>query len=146
MVTPGDVMRVCRNHFVRERREGAWRVSGGRLEPEGTAHAGDWIAIEGSRRNDGVYLTAEDGTLPDAADESWDGAVWLLAPPRAFLALCEEIRRYDEAHPASDLKSEQFGEYRYVTAAGASGAPVGWQAVYAAALAPWRRMVAEVRC
>lgn len=146
MATPGDVMRVCRNHFVRAKETGAWRVSGGRLTPEGTAGAGEWIALEGSLHNDGVYLVAQDGTLPGAVDEGWNGTLWHLAPPKSFLALCEDIRRYDEAHPASGLKSEQFGAYGYVAASGTGGAPLTWESVYAAALSPWRRMVTEVRC
>ena len=43
------------------------------------------------------------------------------------------------------MRSERFGEYSYETAAGTGGAPVRWQAVYTAALSPWRRMVAEVK-
>lgn len=144
MVTPGDVMRACRNHFVRGYRLGMWRIEKGRISSE-DIRAGDWIAIEGSLHNDGVYCVAENGTLEGAVDEGWYGIVWQLAPPKAFLALCEEISQYEAAHPATDVRSERFGEYSYETAAGRGGAPLRWQAVYTAALTPWRRMLTEVK-
>ncbi|MBR4082530.1 MAG: hypothetical protein IKK21_12165 [Clostridia bacterium] len=137
MIQVGDVMRACRNYFPTDSMHGAWTVTDGMLSPGCGAAAGEWIALRGSRRNDGVYQLNEDGSIPGASDESFSGMIYRLSPPRAFLALCEEIAAYDAARPASAVTAERFGQYS-VSLSG------GWESAFAARLAPWRRMFAEV--
>ena len=138
MIQVGDVMRACRNYFPTGFTHGAWTLTDGLLSPGCGAKGGEWIAIAGSGRSDGVYQLNEDGSVPGAADESFTGTVYLLSPPRSFLALCEEIAAHDAAHPASSVTGEKFGQYSVTCAAG------GWETAFAARLSPWRRMFAEV--
>ena len=138
MIQVGDVMRACRNYFPASFTHGAWTITDGLLTPDLAVKPGGWIAVTGSERNDGVYQLDDSGGVPGATDESFTGSVWRLRPPRAFIALCEEIAAYDAAHPASTVASESFGEYSVSLSGG------GWEAAFAARLAPWRRMFAEV--
>ena len=139
MVKTDDVMRFCRNHFVTGYEKGAWQTLNGVLLTEGL-EAGARIALEGSRWNDGVYMADEKGQVTGLRDEKWTGIMWHLSPPGAFLALCEEIRQYDEQNPVTEMTGEAFGEYRYT--AEKKG---GWQQAFAQRLLPWRRMIAEVK-
>ena len=138
MVNVGDVMRACRHFFPVSFTHGAWTVAGGRFTPADQVQPGDWIAVSGSMHNDGVFRLDDQGALPGARDESFTGSVWRLAPTQAFLDLCEEIAAYDQAHPASSVTSERFGQYS------ATHAPGGWEAVFAERLRPFRRMFPEV--
>ena len=143
-ITAVDVMREVRSFFPRERMEDRWQIRSGRLTPDAMLLTGDWVAVTDSLRNDGVYQVSAGGVLPGSRDEVWDGAVWLLAPPKDFLALCEEIGAWTEMHEPGTLKGERFGEYSREAAVDANGVPIGWREVFAARLAPWRRMFSEV--
>lgn len=139
-----DVMREVRNYFPRYRIDGHWRAEHGALVDCDMLLMGDWIAVSGSMRNNGVYQVAEDGAVPGLRDEQWDGTVWLLGPPEDFLTLCAQIDAWCEKHPEDDVKREQFGAYSVERAVDAQGVPMGWQHVFASALKPWRRMYTEV--
>ena len=138
--TIGMVMRVCRHYFPADRMDGAWQVKGGVLAPE---VPDGLIAVSGSMRHNGVWEVSG-GKIESETDEAWNGRVWMLAPPKEFMGLCEEIDAWREKHPSQALKSERFGEYACEYAAGKDGTPLGWQAVFAAKLQPYKRMYAEV--
>lgn len=138
-VTVAAIMRQINNHFVSGYLDASFAVEGGYLTP---APAAPFVYITGSMLHDGVW-ECKGGQLvgDDAADESFTGRVWLLKPPREFLALCEEIAQYDAKRPAGAVQSESFGEYSYSLGAAAAG---GWSSVFAARLTPYRKMFAEV--
>ena len=121
-VSVAAVMRQVRNYFERERYAGPMGIVGGTLAP--------YVAVEGA----GVFAAGE---APESA-----GTCWALYPPADFLALCQEISEYDDRHPAGAPRSESFGAYRYDRG---EGAPGGWEAAFAARLAPYRRMFTEVK-
>lgn len=154
------VARRVRNYFERERVEGAFAVTGGRLAalPEGGALAptSSEDSPEGSRRSVATDAQAVVAVLPDAPfiaiqgggvypagelpEGEISGVVWGLYPPADFLALCEEISAYDEQHPRGAYQKEAFAGYSYDRGA----AEGGWEEAFAARLAPYRRMFTEV--
>lgn len=141
-----DVMAECKNHFQDATTpyiEGDFVLVDGVITPNTGLTEGDYIAITGSRLNDGVYLpTVTDGAfvLAGTEDEAFTGRVWILHPPRKFVALVAEIAAYVTANAPSAVVSESFGNYSRSVAAGSNGAPVGWPIVYADRLRPFRRM------
>lgn len=141
-----DVMAECRNHFQDEVTpyiEGDFTLVSGVLTPYSGIADGDYIAITGSRLNDGVYLptvTSEGVTVLGVDDESFTGKIWILHPPRKFVSLVTEIAAYAATHVPSAIVSESFGNYSGSKAVDVNGMPLGWQAVYAAQLHPYRRM------
>ena len=75
-------------------------------------------------------------------DEVFEGEIWALAVPEAVIALAEEIAAWREKNPETDKVSESFGGYSYSRGsgnAGQTGGAGGWQAAFAARLAPYRR-------
>lgn len=112
---------------------------------------GQWFRIEGSYLNDGLHRNPTD----QLEDETFSGAVSMLAIPKGLLLVVEEIEdwiRLDqtarERALASPYQSESFDGYSYsirsdLTSNSASGGPTGlsgWQAVFASRLNPWRKM------
>lgn len=141
-----DVMAECRNHFQDADTpyiEGDFALVDGVLTPSDGLASGDYIAITGSHLNDGVYLPTVDNDgfhLADAEDETFTGRVWILHPPRKFVALVAEISAYATANAPTVITSESFGGYSRSMATNSTGAVIGWQSVFADRLRPFRRM------
>ena len=101
-----------------------------------------YFRIIGSVFNDGVYQYTEGLEL---VDEVFEGSIWLMAIPQAFLDLVEEITAWQEKNGAVDaaamspFTSESFGGYSYSKGTGETGGST-WQAVYAARLNAWRKI------
>ncbi|MDO5143620.1 MAG: hypothetical protein Q4E72_03275 [bacterium] len=144
-ISVGDVMREVRNYFPHQRLDGTFEIIRGCLTPQEHLLPGDWVAIGGSRRNDGVYCLADGCMLPDARDERFEGTVWLLAPPPAFLSLCGEIAAWAATQGACHARRESFGAYSAEALTDAYGVPMTWQAVFASQLVPYRRMFTGVK-
>lgn len=107
---------------------------------------GQYIHIEGSVYNNGVFQYGED----DLTDETFDGTVWLMGVPQTIIDLDAEITAWRQKYEAisspamSPFNSESFKGYSYSkgTVSGGSGAEsaLGWQTVFYNRLAPWRKI------
>lgn len=106
---------------------------------------GQYYRIIGSVFNDGVHKHGSE-TLND---ESFDGAVWLMAVPPDFESLASEIEAWQtkygdvESENMSPYSSESFGGYSYSKASGGavSQSSVGtWQSVFADRLRRYRKI------
>lgn len=138
-----DVMRRCCNFFERGYLDGTFSIAGNVLSP--TVNSG-YVYLSGTKHSDGAYRLGSSGQLLTdeiLEDETFTGRVWALNPPPAFLALCEEIKMFDEKNPAGSLQSESFGAYSYSRGSGTSGATT-WQEAFSGRLACFRRMFTEV--
>ena len=118
--------------------------------------SGQRFRIKGSALNDGVYtygtvIQSDDGGETQLSDETFEGEIWAMFPPKAVLQLAEEIAAWIAKYGAaadSPYQSESFGGYSYTKASGASntggGASTGtWQGVFAARLSEWRKVASE---
>ena len=104
---------------------------------------GQYFRIMGSVFNDGLHRYGPDMEL--LQDETFTGAVWALAVPKAVVELSEEIAAWQEKYGAvldSPYTSESFGGYSYSKASGAgdSTGSGGWQAAFRARLNPYRKL------
>jgi len=144
-ITLTDIMRETRNWFLAETRRGAFTVDDcGTLAP-GTLSPGTFCLLTPDGGLPRLYPVDCLGRLEGAEETAFTGTVQLLAPPADFLRLCAEIAEWDAAHPADGLKRETLGDYSYERAADAAGRPLDWRNVFAARLAPWRRLIPEVK-
>ena len=100
-----------------------------------------YFRIVGSILNDGVYCFKDELILED---ETFDGAIWLMAIPKDFLALAKEIEKWQEQYAGalnSPFQSESFGGYSYSKASGKNGGgAVTWQDAFATRLNLYRRI------
>ena len=165
MMTGAEMMtslcREVRNYFIRSDsdrisgtfavREGVLTLSSAAGSAEDFAVAdGQYFRIVGSLYNDGVWQKSDE--FPKKLrDEEFTGQVWLMAPPRDFSDLADEIAvwidKYGDA-ALSPYASESFGGYSY-TLRGTSrrnetardSEDGSWQTAFRRRLAPYRRML-----
>ena len=100
-----------------------------------------YFRIVGSAFNDGVYKNDNKLTL---IDETFAGAIWLMAIPKSVIDLATEISDWQTKYADSvnsPYQSESFGGYSYSKASGSSGSSVPtWQSVFATQLNEWRKI------
>lgn len=108
-----------------------------------------YFRIVGSVFNDGVYQYGAE-TL-SLTDESFEGAVWLMAVPPDFISLVAEIEAWQEKYGSVDsenmspYQSESFGGYSYTKASGGSSgsdsqSSPSWARAYADRLRRYRKI------
>ena len=137
-----DMCAICRNYFTDDsaKHKGTFSVKDGVLAPLDYLAEGQYFRIVGSVFNDGVHQHP----APDLTDEVFDGEVWAMRLPPAFLALAGEIEEYNQKADGggvSPYTSESFGGYSYEKATDAeTGATLSWQAVFAPKLNRWRKI------
>ena len=133
--TIGAVMRYTKHYFKKGQLHTYFTLANGTLTPSGDMADYPYIAIVGSAHNDGVY--AMNAPLP-TTDETFFGTLYYLAPPRAFLQVCEKIHKYTLEHKTSQLKSERFADYSYTR----GNDP--WEQAFRMALRPFMRMFSDL--
>lgn len=107
---------------------------------------GQFFRVIGSVFSDGAHIYPD----MDMADETFNGAVWLLAIPPEIVALAQDIDtwrgKYESpTSPAlSPYNSESFAGYSYSKSTTAFGqsteTATGWQAAFANRLLPWKKL------
>lgn len=136
--TVASVMRLVRNYFVTDFVSGFITITNGTASPGEIFSPGAWVAVKGAGSQDGVYQLDTNGRFPFKGEVSFNGTIYLLAPTADFLDLCQEIKAWRAAHPDPTLKSEKFGAYSHAHSSSK------WETIFAASLAPYRRMFPEV--
>ena len=98
---------------------------------------GQYFRVVGSVFNDGLHQYP----AQDMVEETFDGAVWALAVPKALVSLADEITVWNKKNGnPGPYTSESFGGYSYSKATSSSGVAVGWQDVIKSQLNAWRRI------
>ena len=140
------VMRACNNAFEVGYWEGVVTVDATNktISVDGSSVKGvnDYVFIADSLYNNGLFKPEDPASA--YTDETFTGKVWLLAPPKDFIRLCDEISTWTEKNPAGGYVSESFGGYSYSRGAKSNGAAVSWEDVFSDAITPYRRMFSEV--
>lgn len=104
---------------------------------------GQYFRIVGSVFNDGLHLYSSE--MEGLTDETFEGAIWAMAVPKAVIELSEDISAWREKYGAvidSPYTSESFGGYGYSKSSGAGdgAGSGGWQAAFRARLKPYRKL------
>lgn len=132
-----DICEELHNYFCgdEDKHLGVFTISYGKLTPSDFLLSGQYFRIVGSVFNDGVYCNSGNITLKD---ETFDGAVWAMRLPIAFIDLVDDINEYEEKYgeaAKSPYTSESFGGYSYTKAEKAS-----WKSAFAHRLKRWRKI------
>ena len=129
-----------RNYFCTEQdiHYGTFEIVGGSISPLDFLQEGQYFRIVGSIYNDGVYQYPTNGLT----DEKFVGSVWAMRVPPAFIALSEDIKKYNESEAAkpSAYTSESFGGYSYTKATDSNGVSASWETVFSKRLKKYRRI------
>lgn len=104
---------------------------------------GEYFRVFGSRVNDGVYQYPAYGLT----DETFNGVIWEMRPPRAFLTLVDEIvdwmDKYGDIMKNPYQSEDVIGVFRYtkMTSGKVTGDYIAtWQSVYKDQLNEWRKL------
>ena len=133
-----EVMKSVRNFFPTNRKKsGKIVIESGTVTLEDVPD-GKYILIEGSDLNDGVYQYP----TYDLLDETFDGCITMLNPPREFIELVEDIEKYQQKNKdnVGPYSSESFGGYSYSRLTNSNGGVMGWQGVFRERLNTWRKL------
>lgn len=129
------VLMYLNNWFVVGRYDDTYTIEDGGITLP-FLQTGQYFRVVGSVFNDGLHQYP----ATDLTDETFDGAVWALAIPKALLSTVEEITAWQAKNGDSGpYTSESFGGYSYSKATNSKGLAVGWRDVFAAQLAPWKK-------
>lgn len=135
-----QVLRHLNNWFLVEIHEGTFTVEKGSIALP-FLQTNQYFRICGSVFNDGLHLYP----AVDLTDETFNGTVWVLAVPKAVVALAEDIATWEGKNGeavASPYQSESFGGYSYTKrSAGSDGGTLnGWQDAFRGRLNDWRKL------
>lgn len=135
-----QILRHLNNWFLLEIHEGTFSVENGSITLPFLL-TNQYFRIVGSVFNDGLHQYP----AVDLVDETFTGAVWALAVPKAVTELSTEIEAWQEKNgeaAASPYQSESFGGYSYTkrSAESDSGALNGWQDAFRGRLNDWRKL------
>ena len=139
-----ELCQECRNYFDRgqPRFSGKIVIEGGMIvnrEFLREIKHNQYFKIMGSTCNDGAYCFNEELILED---ETFNGVIQLMAVPKAFLDLADEVEEWTKKYGEvvnGPYQSEAFGGYSRTLASGKNGS-VKWQDVFAQRLNMYRRI------
>lgn len=132
-MTLTDLCQECKNWFEIEKHFDTFNVENGSVDLD-FLDEGQYFRIIGSKFNDGVH---EYRTVA-LRDETFNGAIWALAIPQAFLDLVDKINEYESKNAKvidSPYQSESFGGYSY-----SKGSDTNWKRHFADDLNRWRKV------
>ena len=130
-----EIMKHIKNFFqCMKMKEGNIEIKDGTVSSF-DVEDGDYILIEGSKRNDGIYQCP--CTLKD---ETFSGSVSIRGIPQDFLNLASEIETFTVSNETSAITSESFGGYTYSKATNSSGVAADWKDVFRGRLNTWRKI------
>lgn len=141
------IEQVCafiHNYFIHGQERGVFAIQDGRITLPFLL-AGQYFRIQGSRLNDGVHQYPAD----DLNDETFEGTISEMRPPKRFLAIVSEIELWNAKYAGkmqSPFQSESFKGYSYTLKSGSDESSGGgpsaqaWQKVFAGQLNEWRRL------
>lgn len=140
-----ELCQELHNWFDHERHTGTFEIVNGNIAAD-FLREGQYFRIMGSIFSDGVHKYP----AADLPAETFTGAVWALAIPKAVQRLASDISEWRDKYESADsaamspYNSESFGGYSYSKSANTSGAGGstgnGWQSVFAKRLNMWRKL------
>jgi hypothetical protein len=121
-------------------------IENGRFDLMSEIQQSQYYRIVGSVFNDGVHKRGSE----ELTDETFNGAIWLMAVPQDVISLATEINMWQEKYGGVDseamspFQSESYGGYSYSKASGGnseSGSSVPtWQSVFGARLRRYKKI------
>lgn len=148
-----QVMRHVRNYFIKDSHAGHFVVQGGVMSPHDFLIDGQKFFVTGSVFSDGVYTYHNSGICNDddteevsLPDEEFNGIVYALVVPPAFVALVRQIEEWVSKFGDvvnSPYQSESFNGYSYSKLTGVNNSGSGsmtWESTFRSDLNKWRKV------
>lgn len=144
-----DICAELNNYFDRDMPKsfGDFSIDSGVLQNADSygLKVGQYYRIIGSVFNDGVHKWTGE---PDEGlvDESFTGAIWLMAVPKELVVLSDEVDEWVEKYGkvamtpfvSENLSASSYSYTKDTSAGGGNGAT--WQNIFAKRLSRWRKI------
>ena len=138
-----DLCQELKNWFEVKKVFGTFEISGGTISLS-ELQTDQYYRIVGSVFNDGVHKYPDSGLK----DETFEGAVWLMAVPPTVIKLLDKINAWENDYgdaTKSPYSSESFGGYSYTKASGSSDrngnySSVNYKNMFRDELNRWRKV------
>lgn len=141
----GPICRELRNYFTQQgdKHWGTYTIENGSINASFLIPY-QYFAIFGSKLNDGVYVNDAEG-LASLKDETFTGSVWDMHVPAEFIALCEDLDKFNTKVDELQLidkgyASESWGGYSYSLSSSAPASMIMWQDRLNRSLNMWRKL------
>lgn len=140
------ILKQINNYFYRFYEMGNFSIDHNRILVKGNYVQGQYIKIENSLMNDGVYRVAyaKDGEIRlegfDLIDEEFEGVISSLAIPKQLINLLPKIEEFESENKRSSIISESFGIQSYTLGTDANGKILGWEQIFSDILKPYKKM------
>ncbi len=139
------ILSEINNYFYKFYEIGEYEIKNNAVVVKGDYLEGQYIRIEGSTLNDGVYKvkTVVDKTLTIDAqtldDEKFEGVISSLGVPKRLINLLPEIEKYEAENKISPITSESIGVYSYTLATDSNGKVISWEQAFANELKRYKK-------
>jgi len=134
-----EMCKELNNWFECKKVFGTFTIKDGQIiVPEDSLQNGQFFRIVGSVFNDGVHQYP----VEDLVNETFTGAIWLMAVPPAVVDLSERISEWMTTYGSSvssPYSSESFGGYSYSKTSSGQGNAT-WRSTFADELTRWRKI------
>ena len=141
------ILKEINNYFYKTVEKNEFSINEGKVKVKGNYFPDQFIKIEGSIMNDGIYkilsFENQEIKIENTIDEEFEGAIYGLAIPKDFIELIKEIEEYQKMNPISksNVISESYlNGYSYTMATNSNGQISGWQDVFKSKLDTYRRV------
>lgn len=141
-----QVLKAINNYFYKTGEKGEYVVNNNEIEVKGKYLVGQYIKIEGSILNDGVFkivnVSRNKITIDGGVDETFLGYIYGLAIPRDIIELEAKVKKFNNNifTTNSIYISETNGAYSYTKATDKNGNVQTWKNAFASDLEPYRRI------
>jgi len=143
-----EIMNECNNYFAIKRGAGTFKIEDNKLYVNSKCVKEQYVLIQGSVMNDGVYKVLNVGedyiSLNELTNEEFNGYIFLLAVPKQFKKLVMEIEEFKSKNKSTVVVSESFGNYSKSVATDKDGNVQSWQGVFKKQLNKYRKIYSDL--
>ena len=130
------LMQECNNYFYKTYEHSTFAIQNNVINSTGKYLVGQYIKIEGSILNDGVYkiesMNNNKINITGLQDEVFEGCIYGLAVPKGFIDLSGKIKQFidDPKAKITNVTSESFNNYSYSRGTKQNGANITWNDIF----------------
>lgn len=140
-----QILKAINNYFYKTGEEGDYNIHRNTIQVKNKYIQGQYIKIEGSILNDGVYkitnISENNISIEGLQDEEFEGRIYGLAIPKAIIEIETKVKEFETNNKNSIYISESFGgAYSYTKATDENGNVQTWKQAFENDLKPYRKI------
>lgn len=140
------VLKEINNYFYKTIEKGKFEIKNNKIKTKGKYLPNQFIKIENSIMNDGIYkilsFANQEIIIEGSTDEEFQGEIYGLAIPKDFLELVIKIEEYNKKNPSADnvISESYLNGYSYSKATNSEGQVSTWKDIFKGELQQYRQL------